>query len=62
VLAEVGTGIERRDSGDRLGEGEDETAVDQAGDIGDEDLLGDIPPGVAERVEDTTGLGKGCIS
>lgn len=56
MLAEVGTCVKRWDGGDGLRKREDDAAVDEAGDIGDEDLLGDVPPSVSKRIENTACL------
>lgn len=56
MLTKVGAGVEGRDGGDGLRKSEDNATVDEAGHIGNEDLLGDIPPCVSERVENTASL------
>jgi hypothetical protein len=56
MFAEICPAVESGDCGEGFGKGEDYTAVDEGGYIGDEDLLDDVPPCIAEDVKDSTGL------
>lgn len=56
MFSKVGSSVQCRDGSDRLGKGEDDATIDETGYVGNEDLLEDIPTGVAERIKDATGL------
>ncbi len=56
MLAEIRAGIQGRDCGERFWESEEDTAIYEASYVCDEDLLGDVPPRVAEGFEDAARL------